>query len=161
MNTSKLFPNLLLALFAVILVSGCRHPAAEGAVQPGALPGAVVRRAQMPAPLPTPMPKAKIEVVSAQELARAFADDRAAAAARFAHRTVEVAGEVGNLEADGDGVPVVTLKSGRGSTNPRFVLDADAWPDVSILKTGATVRLSCRDGAESAVQVTLKACALL
>lgn len=161
MNTSKLFPNLLLALVTVILVSGCRHPAAEGAMQPGARAGAVVRRAQTPAPMPTPTPKAKIEVVSAQELAQAFADDRAAAAVRFAHRTVEVTGEVGNLEADGDGVPVVTLKSGKGSTNPRFVLDADAWPDVSTLKTGATVRLSCRDGSESARQVILKACALL
>ncbi|WP_369926099.1 hypothetical protein [Xanthomonas sp. NCPPB 2632] len=159
MNTSKLFSNLLLALVTVILVSGCRHPAAEGAMQPGARAGAVVRRAQTPAPTPTP--KAKIEVMSAQELAQAFADDRTASTVRFAHRTVEVTGEVGNLEAGGDGTPVVTLKGGKGSTNPRFVLDADAWPDVSTLKTGATVRLSCRDGSESAGQVTLKACALL
>ncbi|MET0195173.1 MAG: hypothetical protein ABW200_17570 [Hyphomicrobiaceae bacterium] len=159
MNTSKLFPTLLLALATLILVSGCRHPAAEDAVQPGARTSAVVRRPQTPTPVP--MPKKEIEVISAQALVQAVADDRAASTARFADRTVEVTGEVGDIEAGGGGVPVLTLKSGKGSVDPRFVLDADAWPDVSTLKTGATVRLSCRDGSESAGQVTLKACALL
>lgn len=159
MNTSKLFPTLLLALATLILVSGCRHPAAEDAVQPGARAGAVVRRPQPP--MPAPMPKKKIEVISAQALVQAFADDRVASTARLADRTVEVTGEVGDIEAGGGGVPVLTLNSGKGSVDPRFVLDADAWPDVSTLKTGATVKLSCHDVADDTGQVTLKACALL
>lgn len=161
MNTSKLFSILLLALVTVIVLSGCRHPAAEDAVQPGARTSAVVRRAQTPMHMPAPTPKTKIEVMSARALAQAFLDDRLAATARFADRTVEVTGEVGNIEAGGGGVPVLTLKSGKGSVDPRFVLDADAWPDVSTLKTGATVKLSCHGVADDTGQVTLKACALL
>jgi hypothetical protein len=161
MNTSKLFPTLLLALATLILVSGCRHPAAEDAVPSGAHGSTVVRQAPAPVPAPTPRPTTKVEVLSARALVQAFADDRAVSTARFAHRTAEVTGEVGNIEAGDGGVPVLTLKTGEGSAPPRFVLDADAWPDVSTLKTGATVTLSCHDVADDTGQVTLTACALL
>lgn len=157
MNTPRSALFLLFALATIILLVGCRRPATVGAAQPDASVAEVVHRAQGSPPVQKP----RIEVISARALARDFASDSAASTRRSARQVVEVTGELGNLEAGGDGVPVLTLRGGAGFKDPRFVLDADAWPDVSTLKTGATVRLSCRDGSESAGQVTLKACALL
>jgi len=157
MNTPRSVLALLFALATIVLVGGCRRPATVDGAQPHASAVAVVHRAQGSPPVEKP----RIEVISARALAQDFASDRASSVGRFTRQVVEVTGELGSLEAGGNGVPVLTLRGGAGFKDPRFVLDADAWPDVSTLKTGATVRLSCRDGSESAGQVTLKECALL
>lgn len=157
MNTTKPILAFLFALATVALVGGCRRPTAEDAVQPDARATAVVHRAQAG----TPVRQRGTEIISAQALVRDFARDPAASAVRFAHHDVEVTGEVGNLEAGDDGLPVLTLDGGAGVAGARFVLDADAWPDISTVKTGATVSLSCRHASGATGQVTLTACALL
>lgn len=157
MNTIKPFLPLLFALATVALVGGCRRPTTGDAVQPDARTTAVVQRAQAG----TPAPRTATEIISAQTLVHDMATDPVASAARFAHRPVEITGEVGNLEAGDDGAPVLTLKAAKGSVAPRFILDADAWPDMSTLRDGAKVSLSCREASDTAGQVTAKACALL
>jgi hypothetical protein len=158
MNTIKPTLALLFALATVTLVGGCRRPTAEDAVQPDARATALVHRAQAAAPAAK---AAAAEVMTAQTLVQDFANDPAASAGRFADRAVVVTGEVGNLEAGDDGAPVLTLKGATGSAAPRFILDADAWPDISTLRAGAKVSLSCRGASGAAGQVTVNACDLL
>lgn len=161
MKTIKPTLALLFALATVALVGGCRRPTAEDAVQPDARATAVVHRAQAAAPAATARKTAGTEVMNAQTLVQDFANDPAAAARRFGDRAIVVTGEVGNLEAGEDGAPVLTLKGATGSVAPRFTLDADAWSDISTLRAGAKVSLSCRGASAAAGQVTVNACGLL
>lgn len=157
MNTSKYPLILSVALAGLALLGGCRsHPSGEDSVQPLSKQVAVVASHHAARP-----PMQAKEAISAVDLAGAFAADPGVAAKHFAHRQLEITGDVRSVDADGPGVPVLTLASGGSATDPRMVLGADAWSGVSMLKAGTAVRVLCSSVTFASGRATAGACTLL
>lgn len=157
MNTFKHILTLSIALAGLALLGGCRsHPSGEDSVQAPSKQVAVVASQHAAKP-----PMRGKEAISAGDLASAFATDPAVAAKHFAHRQLEIAGDVRSVDADGPGVPVLTLASGGSATDPRMILGADAWSGVSTLKAGTTVRLRCSSVTFGSGRATGGGCTLL
>lgn len=157
MNTLKHPLILSVALAGLALLGGCRsHPSGEDSVQPPSKQVAVVASHHAGKP-----PMQAKEAISAGDLASAFATDPSVAASHFAHRQLEITGDVRSVDADGPGVPVLTLASGGSATDPRMILGADAWSGVSTLKAGAKVRVLCSSVMFGSGRATAGACSLL
>jgi len=104
-------------------------------------------------------PKGAI-VTSAEDLARAYADDPSGAARKFGGREVEVSGEFLRIVPDGYGSIDVRLKT----PNPDFPLGVDvsgpSVDDSKLLRPGQQVTFSCRRVAGSGNDRWLQDCAI-
>jgi hypothetical protein len=104
-------------------------------------------------------PKGAI-VTTADEVARAYADDPEGAAKRFGGREIVVSGEFLRIVPDGYGSIDARLKT----PNPDFPLGADlvgqSIEDAKDLKPGQQVTVSCRNVAGSGNDRWLQNCAI-
>ena len=158
MNALKPALTLSLILAFLALAGGCSRPdAGKDAVRAHApQPTIAAHHASAPAHREPPA----VEAMSANALMQAFASSSVANASRLAHQALEIDGTVAEVTADGDGAPLVTLKSSFDA-NPQFALDTGAWSDAATLQVGGQVTLTCHGAELTAGRVVSTACSIV